>query len=516
MRARPAYFVVALGLCLFAFAPLGYPGFIQSQAGFAPVYALYDWEAAGLSLGWHPGAAIAAWGPLRGDGLAPYAIAEAFRLVGLDGTTAIRVVLALAVALGATGALSLFATTAPPLAALAFALVWVYSPMSLSAVYVRGEAGAALALGLLPWLLLAAMPGREATAADRPTRPWPVVQRYLAPVLAGAAMGLSHFGFAALALLAAAALRPSRRWLPAVAGVALAGLWVVPQALRAGLLPSALPAPTLALPYQLLSGTFGYGASNLPWAADTPAPLGFGFVPLGLLVVAVAGARSAAPRRWLRPALVLTLLTVASTGAAAGLWHGGLLSALLAGPWQLLALAAFLLVATLAATLGPALTGRREAAAAALALLALVAAVPALTVPLTRVQPAAAPLASFDGGRILLLGAEVRGPLRHGATPRLRLYWQATEPLARDYTVFVHVVDDAGTKWGQRDSQPVDRARPTTSWRPGAVIEDDHRVYIDVNGPAQGYHLLLGLYDLETGERLLLENGDSALELPSG
>lgn len=511
LRTRLAYLAIVLGLCVFAVAPLGYPGFTQSQAGFTPVYALYDWEAYGLSLGWNPGAVMASWAPLRGDGPAPYALAEAFRLLGLDGPAAIKGVYAVTVALGAAGALLLFSATIPLLAALAFALVWVYGPMSLSAVYVRGEVGATLALGLLPWLLLA-LRRREAGAA----RAGALVRAYVPPLLVAMAMGLSHFGFTVVSLAAAAALRPSRRSLAALAGLAVACLWVVPQVAHFGLQPRSLAAVVLAMPYQLVSSTFGYGATNLPWATDTPAPLGFGFVPLGLLAVAVATAKPAHARRWLRPAIVVAVLTLAATTVAAALWQRGLLATVLSGPWQLLALAAFLLVAALAEGLGGLLASHREAAAVALVLVALAAAVPALDVPVTAVQPAAAPLASFDGGRILLLRAELHGPLRHGATPRLRLYWQATEPLSRDYTVFVHVVDGAGAKWGQRDSQPADRGRPTTGWRPGEVIADEHPVTIDVNGPAEGYHLIVGLYDLETGQRLLLANGDDALELPGG
>ncbi|MGI6209649.1 MAG: hypothetical protein ACOYEW_15715, partial [Anaerolineae bacterium] len=55
--------------------------------------------------------------------------------------------------------------------------------------------------------------------------------------------------------------------------------------------------------------------------------------------------------------------------------------------------------------------------------------------------------------------------------------------------------------------------RPTTSWRPGEIVVDEHPVYVDVAGPRDGLHLVVGLYDLETGERLPLADGNSALEL---
>jgi len=386
--------------------------------------------------------------------------------------------------------------------------------MSLGAVYARGQLGAALALGLLPWLALAMQaPGEPSLAATTGGRWWRAASGLLR-VLTGAAIGLSHLGFALLSLATLAALgRARRRLLPSV-GVALAALWAVSQAGSGGLVPGRTPPAQLAMPYQLLTSAFGYGASSLPWAAEAPAPLSFGLVPLALTVFAAAFARPRNGRAWLRPALVVLLLTGMATTAAAPLWQEGWLSALLAGPWQLIALAAFVLIATLAAPLGAVAGRQSEVVAIVLLLVALPAAVPALeSVPVTALTPASAPLASFHDGRIVLVAAELHGPLRHGATPRLRLYWQAREPLDRDYTVFIHVLDDAGTKWGQRDSQPADRDAPTTPWRPGALVVDEHPVYVDVNGPTEVYHIVLGLYDLDTGQRLPLENGASALEL---
>jgi len=104
LRARLPHLAIAACLCAFALAPLGYPGYTQPQTGFTPVYALYDWEAVGLSLAWSPASSDVYWGPLSGDGLLPYALAEACRYAGGTGTEAIRFVFALALVLGAVGA----------------------------------------------------------------------------------------------------------------------------------------------------------------------------------------------------------------------------------------------------------------------------------------------------------------------------------------------------------------------------------------------------------------------------
>jgi hypothetical protein len=339
------------------------------------------------------------------------------------------------------------------------------------------------------------------------------------------AAGLSHFGFAlvsllVLTILAAASGRARLRPWPAL-GLGLAAAW----ALRQGLGGPITAAPQLVQLYQLLAYRFGYGAANVPWGSEAPAPLGLGVLPLGLLAAIAALTPGGWQRRqWLVPLTLATALVALASPLARPLWGGGL-SALLAGPWQLIALASFLIVWMVAEPIGQMLASAENRAAdfprhaelgSAVALLSLVLAIPALDVPLTSVQPAARPLASFDGGRILLVQAELHGPLRHGATPRLQLYWQATRALERDYTVFVHVLDAQGSKWGQRDSWPGDGKAPTSGWRPGALVLDGHPVYVNVDGPREGYHLLLGLYDLETGQRLPIDGGGDALELSSG
>lgn len=488
--------------CSFLLAPLLYVGYFQPHSGFLPVYTLYAWEAAG-----HPLPDVAAYSPtgsLGGDGLLPYALAALLRLLGADGGTAVKAVFGAAVLLAAVGAYRLVRRrpAVDPPAALALALVWAGSPMVLASVYARGSLGGALALGLLPWL---------AGAIEKDGEPAGRTSRFAAlsvPVLSA----LAHPGFtllagAALAAVSASQGRRLRSW--PLAALGAFGL--------AGVVFGSGPSPSLQFsrPYQWLTQSVGYAAHSDPWGPGTPAPMALGFLPLGVFVAS----RLTAPldgraRRAIAVTLAAVLiLLLLSTDPARALWQSAL-AAVLDGPWQMVALASFLLVWAAAPAL-PALLCGRGAPAAGLAVLAVALAAPFLDAPLTTVTPAACPLAAFADGRILLVGAELEGPLRHGATPRLRLYWQATEPLSRDYTVFVHVVDDGDTKWGQRDSWPADGQRPTSSWRPGEIVTDEHPVYIDVQGPVDGYRLLVGLYDLETGERLYLSDGSTALELAS-
>jgi len=483
-------------------APLLYSGYFQPHSGFLPVYTLYAWEASGYSP--LSPAAHSPTGSIGGDGLLPYVLAEAVRLLGTDGGTAVKTVFALALLLAAGGTYRLVRRRCPQaqsLPGLALAIVWAASPMMLSAIYVRGSLGGALALGLLPWAAAAL----TAPASPRGVLPW------AASLWPAFALGLVHPGFAlvaggALILVALLGRERVQAWTALVLLSAGAG----------GLLVSGQLAPAsfvqFSRPYQWFTESVGYAVHNQPWGPGTPAPLTLGFLPLSLFVLSWLFSAGPGRTRLRAGALVVVaLLLLGSTEAARPLWQAAF-SRALEGPWQLVALASFLLLGAPAPDM-PTLLRGRGAPAAAVTLLALALAVPALGAPITRVEPAARPLATFADGEILLIGAELEGPLRHGATPRLRLYWQATEPLERDYTVFVHVVDGTDTKWGQRDSWPADGQRPTTSWRPGELVTDEHPVYIAVEGPRDGYRLWIGLYDLETGERLVLSDGSTALEL---
>jgi hypothetical protein len=93
---------------------------------------------------------------------------------------------------------------------------------------------------------------------------------------------------------------------------------------------------------------------------------------------------------------------------------------------------------------------------------------------------------------------------------QITLYWQALMPISAQYTTFVHVLDEAGTLVAQADGQPQGGAYPTSVWRVGEFVADEKGVQIGAERPL---HLFIGAYLLETGERLLLPDGSSALPL---
>jgi hypothetical protein len=94
--------------------------------------------------------------------------------------------------------------------------------------------------------------------------------------------------------------------------------------------------------------------------------------------------------------------------------------------------------------------------------------------------------------------------LRRGEVLPLSLYWRALAPADTSYTVFVQAIDDEGLKAAQDDRVPCSGGCPTTTWRPGDMIAQWHDLPIQSDAPPGRYWLVVGMYDLATGERLPL------------
>jgi hypothetical protein len=94
--------------------------------------------------------------------------------------------------------------------------------------------------------------------------------------------------------------------------------------------------------------------------------------------------------------------------------------------------------------------------------------------------------------------------VKSGETLSLALYWRALAPTDTSYTVFVQAVDKAGVKAGQLDRLPCNGGCPTTTWRPGDLIGERYDLPVRADAPPGRYQLIVGMYDLATGERLAL------------
>jgi len=123
---------------------------------------------------------------------------------------------------------------------------------------------------------------------------------------------------------------------------------------------------------------------------------------------------------------------------------------------------------------------------------------------------------SLLGGKIELLGYELEEePMRPGEVLELTLYWQAREEIEESYIVFTHLLDRERNKQGQQDSIPVEGMYPTSSWLAGQVVEDKHRISIADTAPTGSYRIAVGMYELDSLERLEAVDADGN-PLPEG
>jgi len=488
-------------LTVFAVAPLFYPGALETQSGFLPAF-----NAEHLS-------DAPNWGrlpdPARGEGKLPYLLAWPFLQLSGSGIIAIKWGYGLAFVLGALG---IFAWTRHWLGVkggILAATVYVYLPWHLSSVYVRGAYAEAWLWAMWPLLLW---------AVDR------LAERDPLSTLVGIAVGMpvlaatfwTQPGLAALftPVLVAYHMILSRQrrdrllWLGGAVAALLLALWFLGRNL-----PPALGTfgQEFLYPFQLLSAAWGAGPS-----------FQLGLAAVGLTIVALAlwsanrsrpgeGSEELAGRVpfgrsiwfWTGTLLVVVLLTLP---ISAFVWRATGFDRFLSAPWQLLALTG-LPLAFLSGSVSR--LDRRLAelpVLAGLVALVILASYPYLAPRFTQVDPGPEPVALFqpveaDAPQIMLLDYEAAPPTDITPTLTLTLTWQAIAPVVNDYTVFVHVLDQDGTKVAQRDSRPCDGECPTDTWQPGVIVQDRHQLNLPVGSPTGPYNLAVGLYLLETGQR---------------
>ncbi len=126
------------------------------------------------------------------------------------------------------------------------------------------------------------------------------------------------------------------------------------------------------------------------------------------------------------------------------------------------------------------------------------------------VEPIQHPLSIALGDHIRLLGYDLDAGThntQHATRDtqhaiRLTLYWQATDEITADYTVFTHLLGPGGRVRGQTDSQPIRGLWPTSRWLPGQTVADRYELTLAADAPPGDYRLEVGMYLLETMERL--------------
>jgi hypothetical protein len=454
---------------------------------------------------------MASGGPL------PYFIGQPLVLCGVSPLVAVKAIFAFALLVSG---LSLFAFASRLLgdrAAVVTALIYVYLPYQLSTVYVRGNLSESLFLALLPLSLLLA--DRAASSNS--------VRFLCACILACASLVLSHAGLGLLGivliLIYLAALRRRaaglrKAFMGSILGASAGLALLLPLFLTSTSQPAACPRDPLAhllFPFQLFSAGWGYGASQPGWQDLMSFQIGVIPVGLSLLGLALLWNRKVGEIRTLFiafgvPVVVMSILTL---GLAEPVWRLTGLHKLMCYPWQFLGLVG--LGASLLAGTVLALERRLTSFPlwAAMISLVILGSYGYLNPRFTDLEVTSPPLGILDE-KVALVDYQQEGPLRHGATVRLTLHWQCLAPLEEDFMVFVHVVDDAETIWGQQDREPLGGEHTTSEWTRGELIEDRYQVQIDLAGPREGYRIAVGMYSPTTGDRLPAADGQTSIILP--
>ncbi len=120
-----------------------------------------------------------------------------------------------------------------------------------------------------------------------------------------------------------------------------------------------------------------------------------------------------------------------------------------------------------------------------------------------------------QNGWIQLEGYALTPDARPGGALLLALRWKSLHVVNYNYQVFVHLLNANNEKLAQRDGQPVQWMRPTSTWHTGEEIIDRYGLLLPRDLPAGSYNVAVGLYDPVTGQRLPVSAGprDYAIEL---
>jgi 4-amino-4-deoxy-L-arabinose transferase-like glycosyltransferase len=85
--------------------------------------------------------------------------------------------------------------------------------------------------------------------------------------------------------------------------------------------------------------------------------------------------------------------------------------------------------------------------------------------------------------------------LKPNETLKLTLYWQAHSKMDKPYTIFVHLLDKDGKVVAQKDAQPLNGTRPTTTWVANEYIADAYELALKPDLALGTYQIEIGWYD---------------------
>lgn len=118
------------------------------------------------------------------------------------------------------------------------------------------------------------------------------------------------------------------------------------------------------------------------------------------------------------------------------------------------------------------------------------------------------PVSFTLGDFFRLIGYHIPPSASPGQNLKVTLYWESLKPTSKDYQVFVHLIDAQGNLIAQGDAPPRNGFYPTSLWIPREIIKDPHRIPLPPALPPGEYFLRVGMYRLDTLERLPVTQED--------
>ena len=489
--------------CIFAAAPATYPGYWQSIEGFVPIFNATHSNAI---------ADIATMPDFwRGMGSATFLVTQPLVAIGLLPTTAVRITFILAIFMGTLG---LYAWLLPKFGDRAAGLgasIYALFPPFLTTIYERGSLSDALVMGLFPVALMGA-------ASYKRTRSVSGLGLLLISILWmwRTQAGMALFATVLLLLYIGVVEKDWRGALVALCSGALGlATWFLFGHLSA---PATAPfTENFVQFYQLLLNRSQpiYSEGIEPFNVQ-PNGIHLGFAALGIGILMLWQWRFGSKRtpdeaadpfvpgiNWLigYGGIVSLVLTLISLEWSAPLWQISGAERLLTYPFQSLLLGAPFL-AMLAASL---LVVNRNFSYTpywlVLIAISVLNGVPYLMPDFTQFIPGREPVAIIgsDYNTVLLeatliedfsqimneqrtaatLGGEAGSEISNPPEAILELTWQTLRPPTFDYNVFFQALIRDGedfTVLTQIDTQPLDGARPATTWRAGEILTDRYRL----------------------------------------
>lgn len=506
-----AYLVLTIVLTIFALAPLFHPIFFQTHTGFLPLWSVNRLRESFTDLSWLP--VLLPFNPWRSDGLLPYYLAA---LLPVSSLGAVKLLAGLGILAGASGLYLWVKGWLGPHGACIAALVYIYSPYSLTTLFVRGAWGEAIFWGLLPWALLGAT-----YLVAQPKVPIMVIAAIFWLELGLSQLGLTVWAYIFLIAMQLLFHRPYavRPIISAGVGLILAIVATFPRVVH-----SLEPSPFnftehLVYPSQLLSPFWGFGLSQ-PGIEDGLS-LSLGLAGIGLAILAFVIWRGGPDRRpWFFIGMAIFAALVV-TPVGGWTWSLPGLNHLLTYPWQLLGFAGLGLAVMAGVPFWLDERLHELPVFAAVILFVLLPSYPNLEPIYLTESPPTDPQAIYGNNEIVLLSHHffVENPAAEDnpslpedeqflsitadteLKPRskffLQVRWQAINPVQQNLKVFGHLVDPERGILYQVDIYPQEGTRNTDTWLPGEIIEDTY-TFILPGGRSNPTEVWLGFYDEPT------------------